>query len=67
VIFEPFEFLARLAARVPLPPVHLTRYHGIFVPASELLSVAWLIEPPTLHSSGRQDTVTGRVRVRAGN
>jgi hypothetical protein len=36
VIFEPFDFLARLAALVPLPRVHLTRYHGVFAPASTL-------------------------------
>jgi hypothetical protein len=36
IIFEPFDFLARLAALVPLPRVHLTRYHGVFAPASTL-------------------------------
>ncbi len=36
VIFEPFDFLARLAALVPLPGVNLTRYHGVFAPASAL-------------------------------
>ena len=34
VIFEPEDFIARLAALVPKPPAHLTRYHGIFAPAS---------------------------------
>jgi len=28
VIFEPLDFIARLAALVPKPRVHLTRYHG---------------------------------------
>jgi hypothetical protein len=36
VIFEPFDFLARLAALAPLPRVHSTRYHGVFAPASTL-------------------------------
>ncbi|HEX7013262.1 MAG TPA: transposase [Steroidobacteraceae bacterium] len=36
VMFEPFDFLARLAALVPLPGVHFTRYHGVFAPASAL-------------------------------
>ena len=36
MIFEPFDFLARLAALVPLPRVHLTRYHGVFASASTL-------------------------------
>jgi len=34
VIFEPEDFIARLAALVPKPRVHLTRYHGAFAPAS---------------------------------
>jgi len=32
VILEPLAFIARLAALVPLPRVHLTRYHGVFAP-----------------------------------
>jgi hypothetical protein len=32
VIFEPLDFLARLAALVPSPGVNLTRYHGVFAP-----------------------------------
>jgi hypothetical protein len=32
VIFEPPDFLARLAALVPSPGVNLTRYHGFFAP-----------------------------------
>jgi len=34
VIFEPEDFIARLAALVPKPRAHLTRYHGVFAPAS---------------------------------
>lgn len=34
VVFEPLDFLARLAALVPTPRVHLTRYHGVFAPHS---------------------------------
>ena len=33
VIFEPEDFIARLAALVPKPRAHLTRYHGVFAPA----------------------------------
>ena len=32
VIFTPEDWLARLAALVPRPRVHLTRYHGVFAP-----------------------------------
>ena len=29
VVFEPLDFMARLAALVPTPRVNLTRYHGV--------------------------------------
>jgi hypothetical protein len=35
-MFEPLDFLARLAALVPKPRVHLTRYHGVLAPHSAL-------------------------------
>jgi len=34
VIFEPVDFIAKLAALVPKPRVNLTRYHGVFAPNS---------------------------------
>ena len=33
-IFEPLDFIARLAALVPRPRVNLTRFHGVFAPNS---------------------------------
>jgi ribosomal protein S27E len=36
VLFEPLDFIARLAALVPTPRVNLTRYHGVFAPNSHL-------------------------------
>jgi hypothetical protein len=36
VIFEPMDFIARLAALVPKPRVNLTRFHGVFAPNSKL-------------------------------
>lgn len=36
VIFEPLDFIARLAALVPRPRVNLTRFHGVFAPNSKL-------------------------------
>ena len=36
VIFEPTDFIARLAALVPEPRAHLTRYHGAFAPHSKI-------------------------------
>ena len=34
VVFESPDFIARLAALVPRPRVHLTRYPGVFAPHS---------------------------------
>jgi len=39
VVFEPLDFIARLAALVPKPRVHLTRFHGVFAPHSALRAV----------------------------
>ena len=33
-MIEPLDFIARLAALVPKPQAHLTRYHGVFAPHS---------------------------------
>ncbi len=38
VIFEPLDLVARLAALVPPPRVHLVRYHGILAPAAKARS-----------------------------
>jgi len=32
IIFEPLDFISKLAALVPILRVNLTRYHGIFAP-----------------------------------
>jgi hypothetical protein len=39
VVFEPQDFIARLAALVPAPRVHLTRFHGILAPAASWRSL----------------------------
>jgi hypothetical protein len=36
VIFEPLDFIARLASLVPSPRVNLTRYHGVFAAHARL-------------------------------
>jgi hypothetical protein len=36
IVLEPLDPMARLAALVPPPRMHLTRYHGIFAPHSKL-------------------------------
>ncbi|MCP5348334.1 MAG: transposase [Pseudomonadales bacterium] len=35
VIFEPLDFISRLAVLVPKPRVNLTRFHGVFAPNSK--------------------------------
>ena len=35
VIFEPVDFIAKLAAMVPKPRVNLTRFHGVLAPNSK--------------------------------
>jgi hypothetical protein len=35
VIFEPLDFIAKLAALVPKPRLNLTRFHGVFAPNSK--------------------------------
>jgi len=36
IVVEPLDLMARLAALVPPPRMHLTRYHGVFAPHSKL-------------------------------
>jgi hypothetical protein len=38
VVFEPLDFLSKLASLVPKPKVNLTRFHGIFAPNSRFRS-----------------------------
>ena len=38
IVLEPLDLLARLAALVPPPRMHLTRFHGVFAPHSKLRS-----------------------------
>lgn len=35
LVIEPLDFLARMAAPVPPPSMHLTGYHGVFAPHSK--------------------------------
>lgn len=55
ILLEPLDFLARLAALVPPPRTHLTRYHGVFAPASALRAE---ITPSGRGRGGRQRAAT---------
>jgi hypothetical protein len=62
IVLEPLDLMARLAALVPPPRMHLTRFHGVFAPHSRLraavtpahrgvgaASSQWLIRPSRRH------------------
>lgn len=38
IVLKPLDFIARLAALVPPPRVHLTRFHGVFAAHAALRS-----------------------------
>lgn len=53
VIFEPLDFIARLAALVPKPRVNLTRFHGVFAPNNKLRALV----TPAKRGKGNQAKV----------
>ena len=62
VIFEPQDFIAKLAALVPGPRSHLTRFHGIFGPAAKwrplIVPSPEIAESPTPHSPDSSEPPT---------
>jgi hypothetical protein len=56
VIFEPLDFISRLAALVPKPRVNLTRYHGVFAPNSQHRALV----TPARRGRGHQAKASGR-------
>ena len=61
VIFEPLDFIARLAALVPKPRVNLTRFHGVFAPNSRHRVTI----TPALRNKTKQALPTGQKKTRA--
>jgi hypothetical protein len=55
VIFEPLDFIARLAALVPKPRVNLTRFHGVFAPNSKYRT---LVTPAKRGKGGKKAKAT---------
>ena len=55
VIFEPLDFIARLAALVPKPRVNLTRFHGVFAPNSKYRA---LVTPAKRGKGGKKAKAT---------
>ncbi|MFT5573984.1 MAG: hypothetical protein ACI9FR_002920 [Cryomorphaceae bacterium] len=54
VIFEPLDFISKLAALVPKPRVNLTRFHGVFAPNSKHRALV----PPGKRGKGRAFNTT---------
>jgi len=57
VIFEPVDFIAKLAALVPKPRVNLTRFHGVFAPNSKHRA---LVTPAKRGKGGKPEAADGQ-------
>jgi len=55
-LFEPLDFLARLAALVPRPRSHLIRFHGVLAPNARHRRLVVPVPPPT--PPGTQDELS---------
>jgi hypothetical protein len=60
VLFEPLDFIARLAALVPKPRVNLTRFHGVFAPNSRHRVTI----TPALRNKAKKALPTGQEKTR---
>jgi len=56
-VLDPLDFIARLAALVPPPRRHLTRYHGVLAPHSSLRA---LITPAGRGKGGQRTASTAQ-------
>jgi hypothetical protein len=53
VIFNPLDFIAKLASLVPKPKVNLTRFHGVFAPNSKYR----ILVTPARRGKGRRKAI----------
>ena len=58
MVFSPEDWLARLAALVPRPRAHLTRYHGVFAPNCRLRRLVVPSPPGAATRKRRQSKVS---------
>jgi hypothetical protein len=66
VIFEPLDFIARLAALVPKPRVNLTRFHGVFVRGGPPPNSRHRMTiTPSLRNKAKKALPTGQEKTRA--
>ena len=65
-IFEPLDFIARLAALVPKPRVNLTRFHGVFVRGGPPPNSRHRVTiTPSLRNKAKKALPTGQEKTRA--
>lgn len=60
VVFSPMEFLEKLAALVPPPRIHLTRFHGILAPHSKFRSLvvpAQIVEEEKVEDTSKEKSL----------
>ena len=62
VLFEPLDFMARLAALVPRPRTHLVRFHGLFAPNARHRR---LVVPAPAPAPAHDDAETTRSQTRS--
>ncbi|MBK7960083.1 MAG: transposase [Bdellovibrionales bacterium] len=55
IVFEPLEFMEKLAALVPRPRVHLTRFHGVLAPNYKYRKLIVPTPPATTPNQGAVD------------
>ena len=55
VLFEPHDFIARLAALVPRPRSHLLRYHGLFAPRARRRQLVVPRRPARARAAGSDE------------
>jgi len=60
VVFEPLDFIARLAALVPRPWVNLTRFHGVFAPNSKYRKAVTGYDKSSVEESSAATTNTNQ-------
>ena len=58
---SPLEFMQRLAALVPRPPLHLIRFHGVLAPNAKLRALVVPAVPDMDASSSRSCGSTPRL------
>ena len=60
LVFSPMEFLEKLAALVPPPRAHLTRFHGVLAPNAKIRAK---VVPKTVRKDGAENKAPDKSRM----